>query len=230
MNPLILTALLARAASAQPALIPPSDDPVDFALTLYRQVAADAGGGNVLVSPFSAREAVGLAYIGARGETADGLSHALRAGRRDDFAAAAERARADLRDADPRVEVLTATSLWLRSDWTFLPDYVHLAQDEFGAEVFRRDFSPKTVDEVNGWVTKETHGRIPAILNSLDPKNDAAVLLDAVYFKGDWRRAFDKMRTKARAWPSASAMTTSASTTARTRTCRPSACPTDRGG
>ncbi len=198
MNPLVLAALLARSASAQPALIPQLDDPAGFALTLYQQVAADADGGNVLVSPLSAREAVGLAYIGARGATADGLSRALRAGRRDDFAAAAERTRADLRDADPRVEVRTATSLWLRSDWKFLPDYVHRAQDGFGAEVFRRDFSAKTVHEVNGWVTKQTHGRISTILDSLDPKNDAAVLLNAIYFRGDWRRAFDEKRTKDR--------------------------------
>lgn len=194
-----LAAVLVLAVSplfAQTAAVPNSDDPTDFAWTLYRRVAAGKAGRNALVSPYSAREALGLAYAGARGETADGLASALRAGRREDFVASMKRTRAELAGSDPKTTVEIADSLWLRSDWKFLDSYVARARDGFDAEVFRRDFTPAAVAEADAWVARKTHGKITKAVDSLDPKNDAAVLLNAVYFKGIWKRPFDRKKTR----------------------------------
>jgi serpin B len=189
---------LVRSVAAQTPPASGSDDPLDFALTLYRRTAAINPGANALVSPFSAREAVGLAYIGARGATADGLAEALRAGGRGEFAESARKTRAALRGADPAVTVEIANSLWLRSDWRFLDSYEERARRGFDAEVFRRDFSPQTSAEADAWVSQKTEGRITRIVDRLDPAADVGVLLNAVYFKGVWRQAFDRSRTKAR--------------------------------
>jgi serpin B len=171
------------------------DDPVDFALTLYRQTAALKPGANALVSPYSAREAFGLAYLGARGKTADGLARALRAGRLEDFLAHSRRARAELAAADPETAIETANSLWLRANWKFRDSYAAKARDGFGAELFRRDFGPQTVKDADAWVSRKTHGKITEIVEKLD-RNDIAVLLNAVYFKGIWHWKFDKKLTE----------------------------------
>ncbi|MDE2511932.1 MAG: hypothetical protein KGL74_12490, partial [Elusimicrobia bacterium] len=192
----IAAVLAAATVAAQTVSIPRSDDPADFALTLYRQVAAARPGKNVIVSPYSAREAVGLAYVGARGAAADGLAAALRAGPPDDFMASVQRTRQELQGADPRTTIAVANSLWLRSDWKFLDSYVARARDAFGAQVFRREFGPKAVAEADAWVSQTTHGKITKAVDSLDPKKDVAVLLNAVYFKGIWKRPFDKSKTK----------------------------------
>ena len=183
------------AASAQTLSLPASDDPVDFALTLYRKAAALKPGENALVSPYSAREAVGLAYIGARGATAEGLAKALRAGRPDDFLASEKRTRREISAADPLTAIEVANSLWLRSNWKFLDAYVARAKDGFGADVFRRDFSPQTVAEANAWVSRRTHGKITKAMEKLGPA-DVAILMNTVYFKGVWKRPFDKMKTR----------------------------------
>jgi serpin B len=191
----LFAVLLACPAPAQTLTIPASDDSTDFALTLYRKAAALRPGENALVSPYSAREAVGLAYIGARGATAEGLAKALRAGRPDDFLESVKKARGEISSADPKTIVEVANSLWLRSNWKFLDSYVARVKDGFGAEVFRRDFSPKTKAEADAWVSRRTHGKITKAVEKLDPL-DAAVLLNAVYFKGVWKRPFDKTKTR----------------------------------
>lgn len=48
---------------------------------------------------------------------------------------------------------------------------------------------------INNWCYAHTHGLIPSIrLNQLS-KDDVAVLLDALYFKGSWTKKFDKSKT-----------------------------------
>ena len=56
--------------------------------------------------------------------------------------------------------------------------YEELLKDKYAAEVFRN----ATLDDVNGWVSRKTEGKIDKILDHLDP-DSAAVLLNAVYFK-----------------------------------------------
>ena len=195
MISVLLAVLLACPARSQPVAQSGSDAPVDFALTLYRKAAALKPGENALVSPYSAREAVGLAYIGARGATADGLAKALRAGRPEDFLESVKKTRGEILSADPKTTIEVANSLWLRASWKFLDSYVTRAKDGFDAEVFRCDFSPATVAQADAWITKQTHGKITKAVDKLGPL-DVAVLLNAVYFKGVWKRPFDRAKTR----------------------------------
>src|SRR5438093_140863 len=70
-------------------------------------------------------------------------------------------------------------------------------QRVFDAEVRALSFSdaPGTLAAVNGWVNDKTHGKIPSILESVDP-SDVMYLLNAIYFKGSWRDRFDPRQTR----------------------------------
>ena len=60
------------------------------------------------------------------------------------------------------------------------------------------DFSdPGAATRINGWASKETQGRIPKVIDRIDPA-DLALLLNAVYFKGQWTHKFDKAQTQQR--------------------------------
>jgi serpin B len=72
-----------------------------------------------------------------------------------------------------------------------LPDYVRLLKDDYQAEVVR----DADLDAINRWVSQRTEGKIDRILDQLDPR-DAAVILNAVYFKADWRVPFDRTATR----------------------------------
>lgn len=52
------------------------------------------------------------------------------------------------------------------------------------------------MNEVNQWVAKETHNQIPSLLNApLDP-GTKLLLLNAIYFQGNWLHPFNPRLTK----------------------------------
>lgn len=53
----------------------------------------------------------------------------------------------------------------------------------------------KDVEQVNKWVSDSTHEKIPKIIDSLN-KDDLMILLNAVYFKGNWKKEFDQTLTR----------------------------------
>jgi serpin B len=58
------------------------------------------------------------------------------------------------------------------------------------------DFSnPSAAPRINSWASKETQGRISKVIDRIDPA-DLALLLNAVYFKGQWAHKFDKAQTQ----------------------------------
>lgn len=94
----------------------------------------------------------------------------------------------DLRGTDPKVEVVIANSLWADGD-------VKGEFSEICKQVFLSDVYPLgSAGQINSWVTEKTKGKIDKLLTS-DPKGPA-VLLNAVYFKGEWSSKFDGKLTE----------------------------------
>jgi len=58
---------------------------------------------------------------------------------------------------------------------------------------------------VNAWVNDRTSGRIPTILDQIED-GDAMYLINAIYFKGRWRTAFDRGNTRDEAFINGHAM------------------------
>jgi serine protease inhibitor len=53
---------------------------------------------------------------------------------------------------------------------------------------------PASLQAINGWVSCATHGKIPTILNQLNP-SQVLILIDALYFHGEWSSPFYKGET-----------------------------------
>ena len=52
-----------------------------------------------------------------------------------------------------------------------------------------------SVDQVNNWCNEKTHGKISKILDDF-PANTVMVLLNAIYFKGLWKKEFNPKLTR----------------------------------
>lgn len=52
----------------------------------------------------------------------------------------------------------------------------------------------KDAAQINQWCSNATHKRIPQIIDTITPA-DLMVLINAIYFKGEWEKAFDKNNT-----------------------------------
>ena len=171
------------------AQVPMPSDSTAFALDLHRRIAK---GQNVMLSPYSIRQVMGMVLTGADGETRAELQKSLRAGL--GFLEEEERLRKTL-TAPGEAELRIANALFLKEGYPFLKEYVAKVRAAFGAEVFSRPFGKKTLDELNAWASRSTSGRIPKILDDLD-EGDRAVLLNAVYFKGKWVKEFPKTSSR----------------------------------
>ena len=57
----------------------------------------------------------------------------------------------------------------------------------------------ESAQQVNGWCEEKTHGKIPKILDELNPDIEM-ILLNAVYFKGEWKNKFNEKFTTKKAF------------------------------
>ena len=94
------------------------------------------------------------------------------------------------RPASARLSIANALMLTERGK-AISADYSDDLKRDYGAELFQN----VTLDTVNGWVKQKTEGRIGRILDKLSD-DDAAVILNAVYFKGRWAETFSKAATR----------------------------------
>jgi serpin B len=70
-------------------------------------------------------------------------------------------------------------------------DFIHDTREYFDALVAPLDFTdPHSVDVINQWAGKQTHGKIKEILAGMPGPNDRLFLANAVYFKGKWPDPF----------------------------------------
>jgi serpin B len=97
------------------------------------------------------------------------------------------------------ISLSVADSLWADSRRaTLRPDYIEQTQASYDAEITDLDFSdPGAATRINSWASKQTSGKIPKVLDRIDPA-DLVLLLNAVYFKGQWTHKFDKAQTQQR--------------------------------
>ncbi len=178
-----------------------------FGLTLLRSETERTPKENVLLSPFSIEQTMGMAALGANGQTAEEMEGVLAGGR--DFAAYSETLReayetssgAVLQEFDSegkpvsveRNVFLTANSAWINRDAGeagVLETYREAIREAFEAEIRELAFSdPGSKNEINGWVDEKTEGQIPSIVDSLDA-GQLMVLINATLFEGGWTDRF----------------------------------------
>lgn len=169
----------------------------EFGFRLYHRLAPERAGYNVFASPLSVSLALELAALGSAGQTSRAMSATLGLGSippaRLRYLAAA--LLTGLRSYDPRVQLSVANSLWSNTGVPIQPSFVNQAQRSFGARLTTLPFTePASLQTINGWVSCATHGKITSILPSLDP-SAVMILVNALYFHGDWSAPFSKADT-----------------------------------
>jgi serine protease inhibitor len=170
-----------------------------FAFGLLGELLAASDTPNVFISPLSASMALGMTMNGAEGETWSQMRDALGFAGMDE--AQINQAYRDLMTLllglDSRVRFGIANGIWAHHDVSLLPDYIQRVATHFDAETRSVDFAdPGTRTAMNDWVAAATNGRIENMIESIPP-DVLMYLINAVYFKGDWRSQFSRSRTAA---------------------------------
>lgn len=165
-----------------------------FALELY-DVLADAEG-NLFFSPYSISSAFTMAYAGAAGETADQMAktlhHQLSGPTLYRSYAALDR---DLKTtASESVKLHIANRLWGQTGYNFIPHYLEVTRQYFGAELKTLDFKQQTEQAritINQWIEDQTAEKITNLMPPGSLTEDTRlVLTNAIYFKANWAEQF----------------------------------------
>ncbi|MBW7992221.1 MAG: hypothetical protein FVQ84_19710 [Planctomycetes bacterium] len=172
-----------------------------FAFDLYRQLCSLEG--NLFFSPYSISTALALAYAGARGNTEKQMAQTLHFSldQKSIHPVFAElQVVLNQIQKDGNIKLCIANSLWPQQDYKFLNEYLSLVKRSYGAYITGVDYinARQTACKlINEWVENKTEDRIKDLVQpeSLDELT-LLVLVNAIYFKGNWESPFDVSKTK----------------------------------
>ncbi|WP_198158001.1 serpin family protein [Paenibacillus sp. P22] len=172
-----------------------------FGLSLFRELAKTDRDKNIVLSPYSVSEALGMAWSGSGGGTKAEMAKALgwNGSHPDEIAAGSKKLRSYLRLPAEGIKLKASNSFWYQKGLHLLEPYEAALKNSYEADLQAVDMpSPKTVKALNEWVSKHTEGMIESVFDpsqTLNP-DDRAIMMNAVYFKGAWKDEFDPVRTK----------------------------------
>ena len=171
-----------------------------FAFRVFQQVARQASpDSNLFLSPLSVAMALAMAYNGAAGTTENEMQSTLELNGMtlDDVDQSYRGLIGLLQKLDPGVTFTIGNSVWYRPEYTPTPSFLDATRTYFAARAEGLDFSkPDAADTINAWVSQQTRGKIPTIVDPPISPDVVAYLINAIYFKGDWTEQFDKSLTK----------------------------------
>lgn len=148
---------------------------------------------NIMVSPLSLAEVLAMLCNGAKGETLSQTVSVmgLSSYDKESFNQSFLEANRYLTNCDATTTVSIANSQWFDTTITIKDDYKSTNRKWFDAETFSQDLNTaETMNDINSWCDRKTNGCIRKLLER--PLFDTrVVLINALYFKGDWTSPFD---------------------------------------
>ena len=169
-----------------------------FGFDLFNELRTIEQNKNIFISPLSISIALAMTLNGASGETEQAMANTLHLQALDSESIDTGYAglQQTLLTSDPKVTLAIANSLWARQDVPFKQDFLQRNTQYFGAEVSTLDFiDPNTLTTINQWVSTNTNGKIPKILDEINA-DMVLFLINAIYFKGAWQTKFDPSHTR----------------------------------
>lgn len=193
--------------AVQPRIAQPVEPPLDvpaeivasgnrFTCDVFRELATQEPHGNLIASPYSVYECLGMTYAGAAGRTAKELAtvgHFLAHGNELHPAMASMRRRWQQLKRTDGITLRVANRLWVDFDAKVTGNYVRSIANHYDGGLARLNLrnANEAAKRINDWVADETAGRIQNLVDLSDfPVGSSIALTNAVYFDGEWDKPF----------------------------------------
>ena len=157
-----------------------------FQISLFNKINSKYKENNLIISPLSIFQAISLVTNGADGETQKELLKLLDNKEMEEINLLNTKILEIIKE-NSSLEIANA----IMSKVAPLISFTNMARNNYESEILPL----KNVNQVNKWCDKKTHGKINKIIDKLDPLTYMLVL-NAVYFKGEWLNKFDEYFTK----------------------------------
>lgn len=168
-----------------------------FANRLYHELAKKPG--NIFFSSLSAHIILSLVAQGACGENLKEFNKVLTI----DKTTSADGYQGLTQSLEnvPNITLNLANKVYVKEGYELREKFKTVATDNFRTEVESIDFLAKksAADNINRWCSNKTNNKIKDIVTADEFDEDTRlVLLNAIYFKGEWHLKFNKTDTKKR--------------------------------
>ncbi|MEO9570966.1 MAG: serpin family protein [Polaribacter sp.] len=169
-----------------------------FAFDIFKNIATTEANENFMISPVSLSLALGMVYNGSESETKTAFENTLNY---TDFLPNEineinREISVNLSDNSVGSIFEIANSIWIEKTFSVKEDFINTNKNYYNADVKNLDFSDvNSVNTINNWVSDKTHQKIPTIIETISP-TDAMFLINALYFKSDWKYKFEEENTK----------------------------------
>lgn len=176
-----------------------SNSLTDFSFDFFKTLQTDKNipsSKNIFVSPLSLHMALAMLVNGAEGNTKNQLLKGMNIEEEglNELNSLHKKLLDELPEADKKVVLALANSIWYRNSFSVKNDFLVDVKNFYNAKITPMAFVPSDVDIINQWASDNTNGKIKKVIDNID--DDAVMfLMNALYFKGDWRNKFDQKNT-----------------------------------
>jgi len=168
-----------------------------FAFDIFKLLNEEDSGKNIFISPLSISSALAMTCNGARTTTKDAMAKALRYEgiEMEDLNTGFRELTAYLNSIKD-VKLNIANSIWIKEGEEIQQEFLSTNKKAFNAHVEKLDFSKsESADKINKWISNTTKGKIDKMLEPPIPSDVIMYLINAIYFKGQWREKFNPKMT-----------------------------------
>ena len=156
-----------------------------FQSTLFNKMNKEKKGENLIISPLSIFQILSLTANGAKEQTLTEMLELLQCENID-----------QLNQINYRILIAFEKFSTIDIANAIMTKFTPVEEFTTIAKRYLATIEPLiSVDQVNEWCYNKTHGKIDKILKELDPFT-LIILINAVYFKGEWRSKFQSTLTK----------------------------------
>ena len=169
-----------------------------FSRSLFKEMAKEkTGDDNLLMSPYSASLVLSMATSGAGGDTKTEMMRGLRLPDTETAGSGWSQVIPALR-SNENFTLESANAAFTMKDFDILASYRESLHNIFHSDISPVNFGEpeEAAQTINSWVSDMTNKKIDKLIEKdMVNGNTRLVLVNALYFKGDWEKQFDKKNT-----------------------------------
>ncbi|WP_299666915.1 serpin family protein [uncultured Polaribacter sp.] len=170
-----------------------------FAFDIFKKISNEENKENYMISPVSLSLALGMTYNGAENSTKTAFESTLNytSFLPEEINTINKEIITNLSDNSAGSTFKIANSIWIENSFPVKENFTNINANYYSAAVEKLDFSnPNSVNIINNWVSDKTYQKISKIIDIINA-DDIMFLINAIYFKSDWKYSFNPSETTA---------------------------------